>query len=237
MWNSYFYMWQKKYNMKVSTKKPLVLRFDGKDITKNKEINLMYDFKGSFLNTLKKTAIYFTQKYNCYAIHGADEISFIFPEPMLLVKDLDPSDESTHSNEIIALFSQNLFSYFNIHFDGENIFWHGKCFSIPEEKLISYLKFRSGIIRNVMATYFLKSYNIPRIPNEKLNKIIKKCCSLKEYNPKGQIENGFLYYNGDLIDLFEFEKGNIKIIENNNFNLSQTDIDNFEICLDDDKNK
>lgn len=232
MWNSYFYMWQKKYNMKVSTKKPLVLRFDGKDITKNKQINLTYDFKGSFLNTLKQTAVHFTKKYNCYAILGADEISFILPDPMLLIKDLDPSDESTHANEIIALFSQYIFEYFNIHFEGENIFWHGKCFSIPEEKLISYLKFRSGIIKNVMATYFLKTYNVPLVPNEKLDLVIKKCCEIKDYKPQGQVENGFLYFNGDLIDLFEFENGNTKILEENNINISKNNNVDNDIIID-----
>ncbi len=234
MWNSYFYMWQKKYNMKVSTKKPLVLRFDGKDITKNKEISLIYDYKGSFLNTLKQTAIYFTKKYNCYAILGADEISFIIPEPMLVIKDLDPSDESTHANEIIALFSQYLFEYFNIHFNGDNIFWHGKCFSIPNEKLVSYLKFRSGIIKNVMATYFLKSYNAPLIPNEKLDLVIKKCCAFKDFNPNDQLLNGFLYFNGNLIDLLEFENGTIKILEENNINILQNNnnTNNDDIIID-----
>lgn len=233
MWNSYFYMLQKKYNMKVSTKRPLVLRFDGKDITKNKEISLIYDFNGSFLNTLKKTAIHFSKKYNCYAILGADEISFIIPDPMLVIKDLDPSDESTHSNEIIALFSQYLFEYFNLHFNGENnIFWHGKCFSIPEEKLISYLKFRSGIIKNVMATYFLKSYNVSIIPNEKLDLVIKKCCEFKDYNINGQLENGFLYFNGNLIDLFEFENGNTKILEENTIDISQNNPTDNDIIID-----
>lgn len=230
MWNSYFYMWQKKYNMKVSTKKPLVIRFDGKDITKNKEINLIYDFKGSFLNTLKQSAIYFSKKYNCYAILGADEISFIIPEPMQFIKDIHPSDECSHSNEIIALFSQYFFEYFNLQYNGETIFWHGKCFSIPEEKLISYLKFRSGIIKNVMATYFLKFYNVSYPPKEKLDLLIKKCTETTNYNLSGQVENGFLYFNGDLIDLFEFENGNIKKI--NQENALNNDSQEIDIDID-----
>lgn len=235
MWNSYFYMWQKKYNLKISTKMPLVIRFDGKDVTKNKSINLMYDFKGSFLHTLKSTASYFSKKYHCYAFLGSDEISFILPEPMQLIQDIDPTDKSTHSNEIIALVSQYFFEYFNMFYEGENVFWHGKCFSIPKEKTISYLKFRSGIIKNVIATYFLKHNHIPIKQNEKLEKVIEKCCHFPEYHPNGQVENGFLYFDGNLIDLFEFENGNIKYLKDaeTNANTSiKNDINDHDFDID-----
>ena len=37
MWNSYFFQIQSKYSMRVSFKNPLVIRLDGKDVTKNKK--------------------------------------------------------------------------------------------------------------------------------------------------------------------------------------------------------
>ena len=107
MWNSYFYQIQKKYNMKVSTKEPLVIRLDGKDVTKDASINFLYSYKDSFLEVLEKTAYYFSKKYHCYALFGTDEINFIFIKPMELIEDLDPS-KVTHSNEIIAIFSSLL---------------------------------------------------------------------------------------------------------------------------------
>lgn len=38
MWNSYFFQIQSKYSMRVSFKNPLVIRLDGKDVTKNKNM-------------------------------------------------------------------------------------------------------------------------------------------------------------------------------------------------------
>ena len=155
MWNNYFFQIQKKYNMRVSLKEPLVLRFDGKGVTRNKNINFLDDFDGTFSNSLLKTAKYFTEKYSGFALLGSDEISFMFLEPQKVIKDLDPSDKSPYSNEIIAMFSQyfyNYFNSFNLHY---KIFFHGKCFSVKNEKLTSYMKYRMGIIKNVMTTYFL----------------------------------------------------------------------------------
>ena len=78
MWNNYFFQIQKKYNIRVSTKEPLVIRFDGKGITRNKDINFLNNYKGSFSNSLEESAKYFTEKYHGFSVFGSDEISFIF---------------------------------------------------------------------------------------------------------------------------------------------------------------
>lgn len=209
MWNSYFFQLQKKYNMRISSKMPLVFRFDGKQITKNKDINLMDNYDGSFFNSLEKTARFFSEKYHCYAIFGSDEISFIVTDPNMVIYDLEPNDKTTHSQELIALFSQYFFDYFN-HFDTQRkIFWHGKCFSIPENKISSYIKYRSGIIKNVMVTYFAKSN---RVNNELgLNDKISMCKTLPGYNEFAKIQDGILFFGGMKLDLDEFLKNGIKV--------------------------
>ena len=204
MWNNYFFQIQKKYNIRVSTKEPLVIRFDGKGITRNKDINFLDDYKGSFSNCLEETAKYFTEKYNeSYCLFGSDEISFIFLKPMDVIVDLDPSDNSTYSNEIIALFSQYFFNYFNMLNEHYKIFWHGKCFSIKENKLTSYLKYRMGIIKNVMATYFLKKKSL-KMGNHKLDVKISKCKEFDDYDKLEKLIEGTLYYSGKKIDLKEY---------------------------------
>ena len=45
MWNSYFFQIQSKYSMRVSFKNPLVIRLDGKDVTKNKKYDLLNNMK------------------------------------------------------------------------------------------------------------------------------------------------------------------------------------------------
>lgn len=228
MWNNYFFQLQKKYNMRISTKSPFVVRFDGKCVTKNKEINFFDNFEGSFSNSLYKCAKYFSKLYHCFAICGSDEISFIVLEPKLVIEDLEPNDKTTHSQELIALFSQYFFDYFN-HFDlHQKIFWHGKCFSIPNGKVASYIKYRSGIIRNVLVTYFAKINNI----NEDLNLEDKenKCKSLYGYEEFDKIKSGILVFDGERIELDRyFKDGEICKLKEQINNCEYKDIEDVDV--------
>ncbi len=223
MWNSYFFQIQSKYSMRVSFKNPLVIRLDGKDVTKNKKYDLLNNYEGNFRNTLERTAEFFTRKYKCLAILGSDEISFIFTDPLVVISDLDKEKWNT-SNEIISVFSQYFFDYFNEHNKQSKVFWHGKCFSIRNEKINSYIKFRSGIIKNVMTTYFLSKYNI-KMGKEKQEKREIECKKLQGYEVLEDIQNGVLYLEGDRIDIIEFYKGNIKKVKSTEHKSSDLYID------------
>ena len=223
MWNSYFFQIQSKYSMRVSFKNPLVIRLDGKDVTKNKKYELLNNYEGNFRNTLEKTAEFFTRKYKCLAILGSDEISFIFTDPLVVISDLDKEKWNT-SNEIISVFSQYFFDYFNEHNKQSKVFWHGKCFSIRNEKINSYIKFRSSIIKNVMTTYFLSKYNI-KMGKEKQEKREIECKKLQGYEVLEDIQNGVLYLEGDRIDIIEFYKGNIKKVKSTEHKSSDLYID------------
>lgn len=223
MWNSYFFQIQNKYSMRVSFKNPLVIRLDGKDVTKNKKYDLLNNYEGNFRNTLERTAEFFTKKYKCLAILGSDEISFIFTDPLVVISDLDKEKWNT-SNEIISVFSQYFFDYFNEHNKQSKVFWHGKCFSIRNEKINSYIKFRSSIIKNVMTTYFLSKYNI-KMGKEKQEKREIECKKLQGYEVLEDIQNGVLYLEGDRIDIIEFYKGNIKKVKSTEHKSSDLYID------------
>lgn len=223
MWNSYFFQIQSKYSMRMSFKNPLVIRLDGKDVTKNKKYDLLNNYEGNFRNTLEKTAEFFTRKYKCLAILGSDEISFIFTDPLVVISDLDKEKWNT-SNEIISVFSQYFFDYFNEHNKQSKVFWHGKCFSIRNEKINSYIKFRSSIIKNVMTTYFLSKYNI-KMGKEKQEKRKIECKKLQGYEVLEDIQNGVLYLEGDRIDIIEFYKGNIKKVKSTEHKSSDLYID------------
>lgn len=213
MWNNYFGQIRKKYSMRVSTKEPLVINLDGRNVTKNKDINIIDIYEGSFFVSLEKTVKYFTEKYSCLAIFGADEVSFIFEEPMVLVNDLN-TDENTYSNEIISVFSQYFYDYFN-HFDThKKVFWHGKCYSIHLEKINSYIKYKSKLIQVLITTYFLKKKNVSNAGKLPLQEKLEECNQYADYKQIAKIERGTLYYNGKKIDLEEFLKGNIKEIDN-----------------------
>ena len=223
MWNSYFFQIQSKYSMRVSFKNPLVIRLDGKDVTRNKKYDLLNNYEGNFRNTLEKTAEFFTRKYKCLAILGSDEISFIFTDPLVVISDLD-KEKWNSSNEIISVFSQYFFDYFNEHNKQSKVFWHGKCFSIRNEKINSYIKFRSSIIKNVMTTYFLSKYNI-KMGKEKQEKREIECKKLQGYEVLEDIQDGVLYLEGDRIDIIEFYKGNIKKVKSTEHKSSDLYID------------
>lgn len=212
MWNNYFAQIRKKYSMRISFKEPLVINLDGKDVTKNSTINLLIKHENGFLDSMEKTVEYFTKKYNCISIFGADEVSFIILNPIEFIKDLN-SDLNNYSNEIIAVFSQYFFDYFNNISSIEKIFWHGKCFSIPSGKVNSYIKYKSKLIQNVITTYLLKRRNVTDAGTMESKERIKKCEEYKEYKELKKIENGILYLNGDKIDIEEFLNGNIKKIK------------------------
>ena len=213
MWSSYFFQIQNKYSMRVSLKNPLVIRFDGKNVTKDSTIDLLSQNTNSFLNALEKTVKYFTYKYGGISIFGTDEVSFIFTNPIKVIEDLD-KEKYAKTNEIIALFSQYFYDYFNeVYNNDKKIFWHGKCFSINLDKVNSYIKYRSGIIKNVITTYFLKRRNIRDAGRIKSSKRIDMCKKYDGYRVVKEIEDGILYLNGDRIDIKEFLNGNIKVIE------------------------
>ena len=211
MWNNYFAQIRKKYSMRVSFTEPLIINLDGKDVTKNNNINLLIKHDNGFLDTMEKTVKYFSKKYDCISMFGADEVSFIFLKPEDLIRDLN-SDNNNSSNEIIAVFSQYFFDYFNSITNTEKIFWHGKCFSIPSGKVNSYIKYKKKLIQNVITTYLLKKNNIVDAGKMPAEERIKKCEEYNEYNELKKIINGILYKNGDRIDIEEFLNGNIKVI-------------------------
>lgn len=213
IWNDYFTNIRNKYNMRISLKKPLIINLDGKGITNNIFFSLIDNSVGGFFNIMEETVKYFTKKYDCISIFGTDEVSFIFDKPLILIEDLN-SDMNTKSDEIISMFSQYFFEYFNSMNKRQNVFWHGESFSIPFNKVNSYIKYKSGSIKNVLTTYFLKKNNVKNSGRIKLSEKIEMCKEYNEYEKTlKKVEDGILYKNGEKIDIQEFLNGNIKVIQ------------------------
>ncbi len=145
---------------------------------------------------------------------------------MLVIEDLD-KEKVNRTNEIISLFSQYFFYYFNNLNKKIKIFWHAKCFSISKDKIKSYVKFRSKTIKNVMVTYFLK-YNAIYMGNTKMEHKEEICRKLSNYKVLQEIQDGILYFDGKRIDLVEFYNENIKVIEQEISEEMFLDLFNFE---------
>ena len=214
MWHSYFHRIENKYQMRISLNRELVIRLDARNITKSRNLSLVEKRENSFLDCFERTVKLFTSKYDCLCFFGADEASFIFEKPEILLDDLNiDKQKNARTNDIIALFSQEFFNYFNNLYNAEKIFWHGMCFSIEKEKVNSYIKFRTSIVRNVMTTYFLKRMMIKDAGSIKMQERIKKNEKYSAYESVRELEKGILYLNGQRIDKEEFLNGNIKVIE------------------------
>ena len=214
IWKDYFANLRNKYSMRVSSKEPLIINLDGKNITKGGHFSLLDNTsENGFLSMMEKTVKYFSKRYNCIAIFGTDEVSFIIEEPMTLINDInDKSNKKV--DEIISMFSQYFFEYFNSFNTAEKVYWHGECFSIPEGKVRSYIKYKSTSIKNVLTTYFLKKNGIPNAGKIKLQEKINACMQYDSFEPylKEQID-GYLYYQGEQIDIQEFLNGNIVVVK------------------------
>lgn len=214
IWKDYFANIRNKYNMRVSTKNPLIINLDGKGTTNNLYFSLIDSTSsGSFLDIMEKTVKHFTAKYNCISIFGTDEVSFIFEDPMILINDINKKGNKK-TDEIISMFSQYFYEYFNELNKKENIFWHGECFSIPNTKINSYIKYKSGTIKNVLSTYFLKKNGVKNAGKIKLSTKLEECAKYEFYNDTLKpVENGILYLNGNRINLESYLEGKIEIIE------------------------
>ena len=205
-WYNYFNTIRNKYNMRVSPKKPLVIFLNAKDVTKNKSINLIDNSKDSFLDVAQKTVKYFTKKYNCLAIFALDEVNFIFKDAQSIIDEIN-NDKTYRTQDIASVFSQYFYEYFNNLNKNNQIYWYCKCYSIPEDKISSYIKYKNKTILKGVTTYFLNKNLIKNSWQMKLEEKIKLCNSNENYEKIKPFEEGILYLEGDKIDIKQYLNG------------------------------
>lgn len=209
-WNNYFINIQNKYDLKMSKNKPIAILLDGKDITKSIKHDLLDESKEGFNDIFEQTIKFLSDKFNCIAISGADEVSFIFENSEKLRK-LVPKGKYK-AQEIVSLFSQAFYKYFNDRYINSPVYWHCKCLNIPKGKINSYINYRSSTIYEAALTYFLKRKqkikNAGRIPTVEKERM---CNEIEEYQQYKPFIKGKLYLKGKQVDLEAFFEG--KIIE------------------------
>jgi len=215
MWHSYFRGIENKYSLRISLKKPLVIRVDGRNITKDRNISLLKKTENSFLDCFEKTIKILSFKYECLCYFGSDEASFIFEEPEKLLDSFSiDKTKDARVNEIVVLFTQEFFNIFNeMYNSAEKVFWHGICFSIEKEKINSYIKCRTLVIKDVMSAYFLKRMMVKNAGRIKIEDRISKSMEFDNYEKIKKEEEGNLYLRGEKIDKNEFLNSKIKVIK------------------------
>lgn len=210
-WFNYFSNMRNKYNMRVSANKPIVIFLDAKDSSKNQR-NLLKSKKNGFFDAVKLTAQYFTNKYQCLSIWGTDEISFIIEDTGSFITSIN-NENSYRTHDIVSIFSQYFFEYFNSVYEGETVYWHCKCFNIANEKVNSYIRFKSKGILKGITSIFLKQNGVKNAYGIKLEEKLQKCKEYDGYSAIEEYKDGVLYDKGKRLDLNEYLKGNIVTIK------------------------
>ena len=211
-WFNYFSNMRNKYNLRISPNKPLILFLDAKDSSKNKR-ELLKENEDGFFCCLDKTAQYFSKRYNCIVLYGTDEISLIIEDVKNFITSIN-NENSFRTHDVVSIFSQYFFEYFNNLYSKGIVYWHCKAFNINKEKIVSYVKFKSKGILKGITSLFLKKNGVKNAYSIKLEEKIKMCEEIKTFSTTKEYRNGVLYKNGYKISLNEFLKGNVQIIEN-----------------------
>lgn len=225
-WFNYFCNMRHKYNMRISAKKPLVIFLDAKDSSKYKR-NLMKGYENDFFDCMCKTAKYFTQKYNCVSIWGTDEISFIIDDVDTFIDSIN-NDKTFRSHDIVSVFSQYFFEYFNGVYKSGPVYWHCKCFNISPEKKMSYIKFKShGLLKGITSN-FLKQNGVKNAARIRLDEKLKMCEEYENFSSISDYKYGVLYLNGQKIDVNDYFDGKITVLDETNNSYEVLDLMDFE---------
>ena len=175
---NYFKTIELKYKYQLSKKKPIVIRFDGRNITKSNTYDLSK--KNAFTSALLSATKIIVDKFeNCIAYVAIDEVNFIFSDPKEFFDMY--TDNSDSLQYCLSIFQQH---FLNIFWkEVPDVFFGVSIFNIPNDKIDSYLSYRKSSAYNVAVTYFAKR-NIPkeRYKNKKQSDILDCIKELGKYN-------------------------------------------------------
>ena len=176
------------------------------------------------------TALYFTGKYNCIALSGTDEISFIIEDTERLIDTIN-NEKKFRTHDVVSIFSQYFFDYFNERYDKSKIYWHCNCFNIQKERINSYLIYKSRGILKGSTAYFLKHKGVKNPYGIRLDKKLEIFNTYEDSSIIDDYKEGLLYLNGNQIDMQEYLKGNIVKINcesDNNSSNNYFSLDDFD---------
>ena len=148
----------------------LVIRLDGKNITKNHQgINLFTSNFTEKLHDVSKTVIE-KENLNCSIFSILDESSFVFQNGNDLFQKFDDSNQIYCSNIFLQWFLQEFWKIKQY----KNILFGISMFSLPKKDIEEYIKERKRIGELASLTYFAKEKMKPQYYHNKSKFEIKK---------------------------------------------------------------
>ena len=194
---NFFSKIENKYNIALKKDRCIILRYDARNTTKNKNINLLKEDEGSFAYALKKATEELTKKYNCLAYIASDEINLIILDTKKFLKYF----KSNYAQEITASISQELSFLFHKNYKKNFIIFAGRAFSVYRDNINSYLIYRKHTNVSVLTVYYIKRYskNYINFQNKsflELDEIASK--NIEGYNERTLYQKeGICYLNGN----------------------------------------
>lgn len=192
---NYFKNIENKYRTQLSRKKPLIIRLDGHNVTKNPDMKFMGD--NTFTKSLAKAGEDIIKVFNdCKVYVALDEISFIFTNPSEFFERYDDCNTTDCSNLFLLDFVKLFWNYYYGTNFGVSIF------NINSDKIESYIKYRQKSAYNTAIFYYAKRY-IPKkyYVGKSLNDVVQY---LKENDLLKNIEKDDVFLNGKLIQYKDF---------------------------------
>lgn len=209
----YFQVVENKYLSRLKPNSYIAIRLDGVNICKTQ--NLISLKEGSFSYALHKTAKILSSRYECICYAGSDELNIVLTVPQV-VNIFDKLEVQ----KVSSIMGQIVFEEFNKHFNrslyknNEYVFFDARSFSIPKNKLDTYILHRQSLTHNSLTIHYAKhylsyeqkltynTYNI-KLPDLKnvLNKIMPKYKTLND-----AVVYGVIYKNGKITNEFPLYK-------------------------------
>lgn len=199
----YFGDRQHRYESRISLTSPLVIRFDGKECTANGIRDLTASGEHGFADSLIRAARELARRYKGIAYVDLDEVSLIAIDPKTVFYRVG----SDKTQDIAAVLSQELFTMFNKEYTGyKPVYFSAVLFSIPNNKVVSYLKYRATACANTNRFYYSKKNHLDLHRNKiKGKELKKKLENLPDY--QGQptyAKEGVLIVNGKLCRVTDY---------------------------------
>lgn len=187
---NYFKTVENKYRTQLSRKKPLVVRLDGKNITKSRHYDLMHE--NGFLATTEMIANALLKIFpKCKIYIALDEINFIFTDPNVFFNRYEDTDAMYCANIFLQDFVKVFWNYY------PEIKFGISVFNIDEDKIDSYIRYRKKCCYNAAIFYYAKRNLIKKnYVGKKLQEVVN---FLQTENLYSDLEKNKTFLYGKLI--------------------------------------
>lgn len=201
-----------KYNIALSKNRPIILRFDARNTTKNKNLNLLDESEGSFTYALKKTSEEISIKYKCLVYVACDEINII----IFNVKNFLEYFKSNYAQEITASISQEISFIFHKYYTKKFTIFAGRAFSLYKDNVNSYLIYRKHTSVSVLSIYYCKRYGNINFHKKSYNELHKLALEQVDGYKNRTIyqQEGICYYKGFEYTIEEILQSNLDDLNN-----------------------